>query len=287
MLEPIKFRRIAARLYGMKPENVTPEQAGFVSNVWSGSLAMLAALAGPVTAIVALALQSIASRNEKATQGGKLSRLARRLVLGWRWRRVRTVTVPVAIPVEKEVEKRVEVPVERVVKEILYVPILTDDPEAVRRALNQTLDKDIADLVTMSFARPKSWKLGTIPFFSEQAIALVIQRAVDPNPTHAEAEAAEKARACRSAPATRHRRAASALGASWNSVSGSISRTLEAARGTGERCNACHCPSALGKNESQSQWIPQKAVEAANCTTNTEHHKYYLPGLARSCYQLR
>ena len=98
-----QFRRIAARLYGMKPENVTPEQAGFVSNVWSGSLAMLAALAGPVTAIVALALQSIASRNEKATQGGKLSRLARRLVLGWRWRRVRTVTVPVEIPVEKEV----------------------------------------------------------------------------------------------------------------------------------------------------------------------------------------
>ena len=51
-------------------------------------------------------------------------------------------------------EKRVEVPVERVVKEILYVPILTDDPEAVRRALNATLEKDIADLVTVSLAKP-------------------------------------------------------------------------------------------------------------------------------------
>jgi hypothetical protein len=59
------------------------------------------------------------------------------------------------VPVEKEVEKRVEVPVEKIVKEILYVPILTDDPEAVLRALNETLDKDVADLVTLSLAGPK------------------------------------------------------------------------------------------------------------------------------------
>ena len=116
---------------------------------------MLAALAGPLTAIVALALQSIASAEEKRAAAGKLSRLVRRLLLRWRWKRVRTVKVPVEVPVEKEVEKRVEVPVERVVKEILYVPILTDDPEAVRRALTETLNKDIADLVTLSFAGPK------------------------------------------------------------------------------------------------------------------------------------
>jgi hypothetical protein len=67
---------------------------------------------------------------------------------------VRSVKVPVEVPVEREVEKRVEVPVERVVKEILYVPILTDDPEAVRRGLRETLDKDIADLVTLSLAGP-------------------------------------------------------------------------------------------------------------------------------------
>ena len=147
-----QVRRIAARVYGTKPETVTTEQAGFISVVWFGSLGMLAALAGPLTAIVALALQSIAE--DQRAREGKLSRLVRRVLLRWRWKRVRTVNVPVEVPVEKEVEKRVEVPVERVVKEILYVPILTDDPEAVRRALNATLEKDIADLVTVSLAKP-------------------------------------------------------------------------------------------------------------------------------------
>jgi hypothetical protein len=51
------------------------------------------------------------------------------------------------VPVEKEVEKRVEVPVEKVIKEVLYVPILTDDPDIVRRSLEQELPADIADLV--------------------------------------------------------------------------------------------------------------------------------------------
>jgi hypothetical protein len=148
-----QVRRIAARVYGTKPEVVTPEQAGFISVIWFGSLGMLAALAGPLTAIVALALQSIASAGDHRASEGKLSRLVRRVLLRWRWKRVRTVNVPVEVPVEKEVEKRVEVPVERVVKEILYVPILTDDPEAVRRALNATLEKDIADLVTVSLAK--------------------------------------------------------------------------------------------------------------------------------------
>lgn len=147
-----QVRRIAARVYGTKPEAVTPEQAGFISVVWFGSLGMLAALAGPLTAIVALALQSIASADDQRAREGKLSRLVRRVLLRWRWKRVRTVNVPVEVPVEKEVEKRVEVPVERVLKEILYVPILTDDPEAVRRALNATLETDVADLVTVSLA---------------------------------------------------------------------------------------------------------------------------------------
>jgi hypothetical protein len=150
-----QVRRIAARVYGTKPENVTSQQAGFISVVWFGSLGMLAALAGPLTAIVALALQSIASTGEQPAGEGRLSRLVRRLVLSWRWRRVRLIKVPVEVPVEKEVEKRVEVPVDRVVKEILYVPILTDDPEAVRRGLRDTLDKEIADLVTLSLAGPK------------------------------------------------------------------------------------------------------------------------------------
>jgi hypothetical protein len=151
-----QVRRIAARFYGTKAENVTSQQAGFISVVWFGSLGMLAALAGPLTAIVALALQSIAetTANERV-RGGKLSRLVRRLLLSWRWRRVRSIKVPVEVPVDREIEKRVEVPVERVVKEILYVPILTDDPEAVRRVVRDGLDKELADLVTVSMAGAK------------------------------------------------------------------------------------------------------------------------------------
>ena len=144
-----QVRRIAARIYGLKPENVTVDQAGFISIIWFGSLAMLAALAGPLTAIVALSLQNIASREETFKEG-RLSRAIRYTLLKWRWRRVRTIRQSVEVPVEKEVEKRVEVPVERIIKEILYVPILTDDPEAVRRLMNETLERDVADLVRVS-----------------------------------------------------------------------------------------------------------------------------------------
>lgn len=59
--------------------------------------------------------------------------------------------MPYEVFVEKEIEKRVEVPVERVIKEILYVPVLTDDPDAVRRALNDTLPTDVANLVRATF----------------------------------------------------------------------------------------------------------------------------------------
>jgi len=147
-----QVRRIAGRIYGRKPEDVTSDQSGVISVFWFGSLALLAALAGPMTALVALALQSLSVAEEKRMRGGKLSHLVRRILLHWRWRRVRTVLTYVEVPVEKEVEKRVEVQVERVVKEILYVPILTDDPDEIRRALDQTLDRGIADIVRISVA---------------------------------------------------------------------------------------------------------------------------------------
>jgi hypothetical protein len=116
---------------------------------------MLAALAGPLTAVVGLSLQNIASEREKLANESRLSRAARYTLVRWRWRRVRTVSIPVEVIVEKEIEKRVDVPVERVVKEILYVPILTDDPEAIRRVMSEGLEKDFADLVTVSMAGTK------------------------------------------------------------------------------------------------------------------------------------
>ncbi|TIT18727.1 MAG: hypothetical protein E5W70_28115 [Mesorhizobium sp.] len=144
-----QIRRLAARWYGVKPEDVTDPQAGTVSTIWFASLAFIAALAGPITAMVALALQRIGAQPE-VQRDSKLSRLLRRLLLRWRWRRVRKVSVQV--PVDREVERRVEVPVEveKVVKEILYVPILTDDPEALRRALDRELPPEVVDLVKVS-----------------------------------------------------------------------------------------------------------------------------------------
>lgn len=144
-----QIRRLAARWYGLKPEDVSDAQAGTVSTIWFASLAFIAALAGPITAMVALALQRIGAQAE-VQRDSKLSRLLRRMLLRWRWRRVRKVTVQV--PVDREVEKRVEVPVEveKVVKEILYVPILTDDPEALRRALDRELPPEVIDLVKVS-----------------------------------------------------------------------------------------------------------------------------------------
>ncbi|WP_155922489.1 hypothetical protein [Mesorhizobium sp. L103C131B0] len=144
-----QIRRLAARWYGLKPEDVSEAQAGTVSTIWFASLAFIAALAGPITAMVALALQRIGAQPE-LQRDSKLSRLLRRMLLRWRWRRVRRV--PVQVPVDREVERRVEVPVEveKVVKEILYVPILTDDPEALRRALDRELPPEVVDLVKVS-----------------------------------------------------------------------------------------------------------------------------------------
>lgn len=144
-----QIRRIAARWYGEKPEEVSEAQAGKVAAIWFGSLAVIAGLAGPITAMVALGLQRIAAQAEDRSES-RLSRLIRRMLIRWRWRRVRTVKVPFEVVVDREVEKRVEVPVEKVVKEILYVPVLTDDPDALRKALNEDLPAQVADLVKVS-----------------------------------------------------------------------------------------------------------------------------------------
>jgi hypothetical protein len=144
-----QVRRLASRFYGKEPEDVSVEQTNFVAVIWFSSLAGLAALAGPLTAMVALGLQRIPESTSRKRES-KLARFMRKWLVRWRFRRVRRIKVPVEKPVEKEVEKIVERPVEKIVKEILYVPVLTDDPEAVRRELTETMPKEVADLVSIS-----------------------------------------------------------------------------------------------------------------------------------------
>ncbi len=149
-----QVQRIASRVYGTNPEDVGPDKANLIALIWFGSLAGLAALAGPVTAMVALGLQRIGLATTGSMVQSPISRLLRRLLLSWRWKRTRTVKVEVEKPVEKivEVERRVEVPIEKIVKEILYVPLLTDDPEAVRKSLYESVPPEVADVVKVTLS---------------------------------------------------------------------------------------------------------------------------------------
>lgn len=140
-----QVRRIAARFYGVNPEEVDAKQADTVAIIWFGSLAALAALTGPLTAMVALGLQSLADRSmvqdKVRRKESKLSRSLRNVLLNWRFRRTKT--------------KHVEVPVEKPTKEIFYVPILTDDPDAIKQALALELPVEVSELVKVKLARPK------------------------------------------------------------------------------------------------------------------------------------
>lgn len=152
-----QIRRIAGRFFGLKPEDVTEDQADLVSVIWFGSLAALAALAGPVTASVALALQRLAPTYDRQFKRTTFLGELRRLVRAWRWHRVKTLKIPVEVKVEveKEVEKRIEVPVETVVKEILYVPVLTDDPDMVLATMRASLPPEVTDAVQTASKRPR------------------------------------------------------------------------------------------------------------------------------------
>lgn len=133
-----QVRRLAARIYGVAPESVTDEQASFISIVWFGSLAALAALAGPLTAMVALALQNMNSTDK---HDSRLARTFRRAIISWRRSRRRNKGIPPGTP---------QVAEEKIIKEILYVPVLTNDPAQVRAAISKDLPKEVSDLVRMS-----------------------------------------------------------------------------------------------------------------------------------------
>ena len=137
-----QVQRIAGRVFGKNPEDVGPDESSLISLIWFGSLAALAALAGPITAMVALGLQRIGLTTTEEVRQSKLPRLIRNMLLSWRWKRVRTKEVKVEVPVPTDAP-----PQERIIKEILYVPILTDNPQDLKRALSKDLPPEIADLV--------------------------------------------------------------------------------------------------------------------------------------------
>ena len=134
-----QVRRFASKWFGISPEEVNNEQAGKFALIWFGSLSILAALAGPVTAVTALSLQHIANvkrlRLENAedaptfTAGERFYRSLRHLIVHWRFERKKTVIK--------------EVPVQQVVKEFVYIPLLADEPDEVHELLERDLPEEV------------------------------------------------------------------------------------------------------------------------------------------------
>lgn len=151
-----QIRRIAAQVYGVSASEVSDKQEQTTTKVYVASLAGLAALAGPITAIVALALQSLAARERrklelenKKTVKEKFWISLRKYLVSKRHKRRKTIIQEVQVEVEKQVEKIVEVPVKE--KEFIYIPLLTNSPDEMMEDLQKKLPKDVFERVKFGF----------------------------------------------------------------------------------------------------------------------------------------
>jgi len=172
-----QIRRLAASGFfsgdeDIKAEDVSDAAAKKVGVIWAGSLAVLAALVGPLTAIVALALQSIADHERRKTRNArgkpvrtrgvlhKLFYSIRSLVVNWRRKRVET----------RIQEREVQVP------QYVYVPVPMDNPQE----LLDFLDNELPDEVK---AEVEGRVLGLQTLVDEPAvsdIASIEQEGADP-----------------------------------------------------------------------------------------------------------
>ena len=128
--------QIAALWYGKEsPGDVTKDELKFISFVWFGSLAFVVAAMGTLLALAGLVLRyhepGVAASRRRAARALRSIRWA---ATGYRGR-FRTGPPPVKVEI-KEVVKEVpvdrvvfrDVPREVVVKELVYVPLYTNDP---------------------------------------------------------------------------------------------------------------------------------------------------------------
>ena len=119
--------RLAGRWFGVKAGDVTEAQAAVIGRVWSGSIAAIVAIMGPMIAGAYLVLNLPMPAQPKSVW--------RALAKAIRARKRRPKVIEKMVEVEKIVEK--EVIVEKIVEKeiekpvIKYVPIFTDDPTLV------------------------------------------------------------------------------------------------------------------------------------------------------------
>jgi hypothetical protein len=137
-----------------------------IAGLWFGSLALLIAVTGILLAFASYVIRDpyIDDRSSPHDNLSSLTRKSfnslRRLFIYWR----RVQRSPIIKEVPKEVVKevpiekviRVEVPVEIIKKEIVHVPLYTNDKSLLTLAMNEKFDpKDLEDTDSSSESKPK------------------------------------------------------------------------------------------------------------------------------------
>ena len=166
--EQTQIYRIAKSFYGLEDGIIISEkQISFVAKVWFGSLAAIVSSMGIFLAFGALIFRYAGDEYKEKQRSGPIGRAFRRTLVARRKKyneprivtEIKEVEVPKEVikevPVDKIVTKEVfvevpvdkvviqEVPVEVVKKEVIHVPIYTNDPDLIK--FGTTKVKDIMD----------------------------------------------------------------------------------------------------------------------------------------------
>ena len=166
--EQTQIYRIAKSFYGIEDGIIiTEEQISFVAKVWFGSLAGIVSSMGIFLAFGAFIFQYAGSEYQTKKPSGFVKRAFRKTLIARRKKynepkivtKIQEVEVPKEVikevPVDKIViqEVKVEVPVDKIVvqevpvevvkKEVVHVPIYTNDPDLIKFGTPKV--KDIVD----------------------------------------------------------------------------------------------------------------------------------------------
>ena len=166
--EQTQIYRIAKSFYGLEDGIIiSEEQISFVAKIWFGSLAAIVSSMGIFLAFGALIFRYAGDEYKEKQRSGVIGRAFRRALVARRKKyneprivtEIKEVEVPKEVikevPVDKIVTKEVsvevpvdkvvvkEVPVEVVKKEVIHVPIYTNDPDLIKFGTPKV--KDIMD----------------------------------------------------------------------------------------------------------------------------------------------
>ena len=166
--EQTQIYRIAKSFYGLEDGIIiSEEQISFVAKIWFGSLAAIVSSMGIFLAFGALIFRYAGDEYKEKQRSGPIGRAFRRTLVARRKKyneprivtEIKEVEVPKEVikevPVDKIVTKEVsvevpvdkvvvkEVPVEVVKKEVIHVPIYTNDPDLIKFGTPKV--KDIMD----------------------------------------------------------------------------------------------------------------------------------------------